>query len=122
MPQTKEIVSLRRQERRDALRAYKLSLGGCVDCGSLDGLHFDHRDDEVKLFNPADVSTRSWTVLFDEWAKCDVRCAACHTKRHQPRRPLLGRKCSVLLCNRPHRAKGYCAAHYWHTYGKQVAS
>lgn len=33
-----------RRERTKALNAYKRSLGGCRDCGSMENLHFDHRD------------------------------------------------------------------------------
>ena len=68
--------------RRAALSAIKKERG-CVDCGRRDGeLHFDHRPDEVKLFTVSQGVDRSWVCLLAEIAKCDVRCNACHPRRH----------------------------------------
>jgi hypothetical protein len=72
-----------RREKIEWLDSYR-RLHGCVDCGAREGLlHLDHRDDEVKLFLPADGRARSWAQLLAEVAKCDVRCASCHMKRHR---------------------------------------
>jgi hypothetical protein len=55
---------------------------GCVDCGTREGrLDFDHRPGTVKLFNLGHPRC-SWVRLLNELAKCDVRCASCHTARH----------------------------------------
>ena len=55
----------------------------CVDCGEHDIvlLEFDHvAGDKVK-----DVASmlgrRSWRMIHDEIAKCDVRCVNCHRRR-----------------------------------------
>jgi hypothetical protein len=62
---------------------------GCVDCGfnaAPEALHFDHRDKHTKRFQVGDSATRSAESLWAEIAKCDVRCANCHsirTKREQ---------------------------------------
>jgi hypothetical protein len=52
-------------------------------------MDFDHRDDEVKLFEIADdLATRvvsTYAKLDAEIAKCDVVCANCHRIRTQAR-------------------------------------
>lgn len=56
---------------------------GCLDCGAvLDSrrMHFDHRPGTTKRFNPAEAAT--FKLFVEEMAKCDVRCASCHSKRH----------------------------------------
>jgi hypothetical protein len=112
MPMAFEDIRRKRTERLEALRALKKHRGGCVDCGSQENLHLDHRDDETKLFDPADVSNRSWLALFAEWDKCDVRCAYCHIKRHGPRKRTRHVVCTVEGCERPHQARGFCSMHY----------
>lgn len=76
-----EQKTLEYRRRRQAKVGY-LAMFHCRDCGTTEHLELDHRDDTVKLFNPADVSQRSWQSLWNEWAKCDVRCKACHARRH----------------------------------------
>lgn len=69
------------RERREWLTAYKHERG-CVDCGTREGrLDFDHRPGEVKRLNLGRPRA-SWQTIHAEIAKCDVRCAPCHTKRH----------------------------------------
>ena len=68
-------------ERRAHLDALKRERG-CADCGTRAGLIFDHRPGTVKLFNPSKGLTRSEAALMAEVAKCDVRCTACHARRH----------------------------------------
>jgi hypothetical protein len=69
-------------ERREMLDAYKRTQG-CADCGTSEGrLDFDHRPKTEKRFSIAVGLTRSWDVIWAEVAKCDVRCASCHTKHH----------------------------------------
>jgi hypothetical protein len=63
------------------LDAYKRERG-CADCGTDEGrLDLDHRDGEVKLFNPSQQKSLSPRFLA-EVAKCDVRCISCHARRH----------------------------------------
>ena len=62
-------------------------VGGCVDCQEVDPvvLHFDHRDPSTKSFN---ISSKSVSMerLLAEIAKCDVRCANCHLRKHHKTR------------------------------------
>jgi hypothetical protein len=54
---------------------------GCVDCGTREGrLDFDHRPGEIKVCNPSHAS--SLVLAQAEAAKCEVRCAPCHARRH----------------------------------------
>lgn len=59
---------------------------GCVDCGyrgNPAALHFDHRDPMDKQFKIANNMERSLQSLLAEIAKCEVRCANCHSIRSQ---------------------------------------
>lgn len=56
----------------------------CVDCGESDPivLEFDHKDDTEKIMDVTKIIVyRNTKKLFDEIAKCDVRCANCHRRR-----------------------------------------
>lgn len=55
----------------------------CVDCGETDPvvLDFDHRDPSAKKASVTSLANRSWTSVLAEIAKCDVRCANCHSRR-----------------------------------------
>lgn len=86
---------LRMEERRARLTAKReareatnrglmdeVLAGGCVDCGELDAivLQFDHvRGTKTRNVNE-NMNTDELRV---EIAKCDVRCANCHTRRHR---------------------------------------
>lgn len=77
-----ERAAAKNAERRDLIDALKRR-EGCADCGTADGLlHYDHRPGEEKLFNVADGKRYAWDVVLAEIAKCDVRCAPCHARRH----------------------------------------
>jgi hypothetical protein len=65
----------------------------CVDCGETDPdvLEFDHRDPGEKVNEvPRCTSLR---LVIAEAAKCDVRCANCHRRRHA--RDRRAAKCSM---------------------------
>lgn len=80
-------------KKRAVLKTFKEAVG-CLDCGTREGrLDFDHRPGTVKEFNLAHPRC-SWERLWAEVAKCDVRCAACHTKRHMH---------AMTHCRRGHR-------------------
>jgi len=52
-------------------------------------MDFDHREEEVKLFNIANLTSQRWMSVADlqaEIAKCDVVCANCHRERTHQRR------------------------------------
>ena len=75
-------MNRRYKERRTAIGQIKTERG-CVDCGfnaSPFALQFDHvRGEKVK-----DVSQMvrfSWERIMNEIAKCEVRCANCHSIR-----------------------------------------
>jgi len=80
--------------------------GPCIDCGSWDKLHADHVVKEDKVTH----RVWSWTKKRrdEELAKCVVRCAGCHMRRHfgidhphgHPQRYRKGCKCD--LCRAAH--------------------
>lgn len=77
----------KRKWKRDVLNSYKAVLG-CVDCGTHEGrMDFDHRDKTTKLFKINCNLDKSWTAIWSEVVKCDVRCASCHAKRHHRDEP-----------------------------------
>ena len=52
---------------------------GCIDCGynvNPAALEFDHVKE--KSFNISDGAFKSWYEVFEEIAKCELRCANCH--------------------------------------------
>jgi hypothetical protein len=63
---------------------------GCIDCGEKDPdcLDFDH----VRGVKKNGILNVGWTteasVFHEELAKCEVRCANCHRKRHARERRL----------------------------------
>lgn len=83
----KEKAATRRIETRqdyfDRQLAY-LEDHPCVDCGEDDPivLQFDHvRGEKVMGISLMISGQWSWERIEDEIAKCDVRCANCHTRR-----------------------------------------
>ena len=76
----------RRHRRRNKERLLEyLLVHPCVDCGEPDPivLEFDHVTGE-KRFQIGDAvsgSTRSWSLIFSEIEKCEVRCANCHKRK-----------------------------------------
>jgi len=55
----------------------------CIDCGEkrVPCLQFDHQDEVDKSFNISNMSTRSIATIKKEIAKCEIRCANCHSIR-----------------------------------------
>lgn len=70
-----------RQYANDYLRQHP-----CMDCGEADPtvLDFDHRDGMQKLSSISRIifDGMSMARLIAEIAKCDIRCANCHRRRH----------------------------------------
>ena len=77
-------MRVRRRSLKERLWRY-VAEQACVDCGERDPLvlDFDHVNTKHKR---AEIywlvqSTCSWTLILDEIAKCQVRCANCHRRR-----------------------------------------
>jgi hypothetical protein len=70
--------------KRKFVQEYKI-LQGCA-CGEKNPfcLDLDHRPGEVKVCAVGTMVSqgRSLKSIIAEMAKCDVRCANCHRKRH----------------------------------------
>ena len=66
---------------RDSRRELLLQMAGgkCLRCGFNEGLEFDHRDPDSKLFTLSRENlSRSWEAILNEFAKCDLLCRPCH--------------------------------------------
>ena len=73
---------LTRQNQQNLIEYLKIH--PCVDCGEQDirVLEFDHvRGKRKYRISSMIYSGRSWKNLLREIAKCDVRCANCHSLR-----------------------------------------
>lgn len=71
-------------KRKQIVKEYK-ETHPCVDCGEDDPvvLQFDHRDPTEKVDKINNImSNKGIAALMTEIAKCDVRCANCHQRRH----------------------------------------
>ena len=72
------------KQRRNILRQYKTQRG-CLDCGyniSPIALDFDHRVRAEKFKGVSQmVQDHSMQRIWEEVAKCDVRCKNCHAIR-----------------------------------------
>ena len=82
----------RRAENRTRIIKY-LRQHPCVDCGEADivVLEFDHHGDKLGDISTYANSGRTWSRIFREIQKCDVRCANCH-RRETARRAAGTRK------------------------------
>lgn len=89
---TEDVNLLRSREYRDATRTYikqvKMESGGCQVCHwfdetNLQALHFDHIDENTKLYNINELSSTGCNLdrLKTELAKCQILCGNCHRKR-----------------------------------------
>jgi hypothetical protein len=62
----------------------------CLDCNVSYPpyvMHFDHRPEEEKLYEPATLANfGNWQKTVDEIMKCDVVCSNCHAERTHQRR------------------------------------
>lgn len=67
-----------------------IQLGGkCIDCGTAEGLEFDHDDASSKAYDLAKIFSYSNERIQVELAKCVLRCDPCHkakTKRAKDHR------------------------------------
>jgi hypothetical protein len=70
----------RRRKRRSLL--IEMAGGKCVQCGSINDLHFDHKDPKQRLFrlNGKDLDG-PWEAILEEWRKCQLLCRTCHLEK-----------------------------------------
>ena len=81
-----ELARLRAIEQRAKARQYVIDQKtgkACVDCGVVYPhyvMDWDHRGDDTKVSSVAKMVSlgRPVSVIADEIAKCDLRCANCH--------------------------------------------
>lgn len=76
------------KKKKDALSEYKLQTG-CVDCGynkCAAALEFDHINPSSKSFDVSQCWNKSERLIWEEVAKCEVRCANCHAEITEERR------------------------------------
>lgn len=79
LPEYKALAKARYQARRDFLNRTKIAMG-CIDCGYVGhpaALEFDHVRG-IKRIEIGKMGMRAWKVIFEELAKCEIRCANCH--------------------------------------------
>lgn len=85
----------KRREHFAAIAAYIDGIktdGACMDCGEQFWpwqMDFDHRPDEVKVYEINDLRSRrrvSRYILDTEISKCDLVCKNCHADRTHRRR------------------------------------
>ena len=80
----KKSAKARYSRSTEWINEYKLTQGGCVDCGynaHPAALDFDHMPGTEKKFNIGQFKWKSRSVLLEEIAKCELVCANCHRIR-----------------------------------------
>lgn len=106
---------LLRDDKRS--RAIEYLGGSCVECRSVEKLHFHHSDPEAKSFPISTYLLLSWERLVEELDKCELRCEDCHVSHHKskyecgtPQRYWRGCRCGLCKAamsqyNREYRAR-----------------
>jgi len=72
-----------RKQRRVARRAKFIALlgGKCVNCGSKENLHFDHKKKKDKTLDIAHSIDTKEEILLKEIKKCQLLCKDCHLNK-----------------------------------------
>lgn len=87
-PRCRKCIVIAVTKRRQALKrmAVEYKGGKCSECGynkSMAALQFHHIDPSIKQFNISlSGSTKSWSKIRNELAKCILLCANCHFEKH----------------------------------------
>ena len=75
------VYMLKRYHDRHAWAVTHLG-GKCVDCGSIEGLQFDHVDPQTKSFTLGNrLHTAPIAEVERELGKCVLRCRPCHVAK-----------------------------------------
>jgi uncharacterized protein YfdQ (DUF2303 family) len=66
-----------------------MSGGACNKCGykkNYAALTFHHLDPTNKVFtvDSRRLSNTNWNSILEEWKKCELLCANCHSELHNP--------------------------------------
>ena len=80
------LSSLRPEVARNLRFVYSiLEACPCVDCGEQDirVLDFDHREPKERAVSKLAMNGYGYAALKREVAKCEIRCANCHRRRHR---------------------------------------
>lgn len=97
----------RRKKRRKELKAWRrtyLLSHPCVDCGQSNPslLVFDHITERRKLLHRMICHminlARPIFIIYEEVAKCEVRCQPCHMRRHYVAGETLPRSRNPVSC------------------------
>jgi 5-methylcytosine-specific restriction endonuclease McrA len=106
-----------RQARRG--RLVKMLGGACVRCRATEDLEFDHIDPSTKVFAVCAGLDKTWGVLVEEAAKCQLLCKSCHVAKGAEDRPELTHgtyyvywywRCRCDPCKAANTAKGAALA------------
>lgn len=75
--------------KKRKLLLIEMSGGACNKCGykkNYAALTFHHLDPTNKVFNvdSRKLSNTNWNSILEEWEKCELLCANCHSELHNP--------------------------------------
>jgi 5-methylcytosine-specific restriction endonuclease McrA len=72
-------IYMNERYHRRRTEAVKYLGGKCVDCGTTDGLEFDHKNPKQKSFAIGKkFASMATAKLYAEVDKCELRCRPCH--------------------------------------------
>lgn len=79
----------RKVSKERKLHLIEMSGGACNKCGykkNYAALTFHHVDPTNKVFNVDSrrLSNTNWNSILEEWKKCELLCANCHSELHNP--------------------------------------
>jgi hypothetical protein len=84
---------MKERYRKRRLSAIEYLGEKCNECGSLEDLHFHHKDPQNKSFTLAKAASFSEERWWNEVDKCILLCGTCHSNHHA----------SIAQCGTPQR-------------------